>query len=289
MKPGKITDKCRFKNLVFIFPDLKYGKPILGVYKIWFDETYFYIGSSNNVKIRMRAWEYVIHRGGTHNSNMENILPNVKNIRFEIVAIDEDYRNIEDALIKEKCEDMYLLNHSPTAFSLKGYQKVKGGKQKSVRVNKAISPLYSQRVAQLSMNGEIVKKYNSVSEAVRAGFNVIPVLTKKMIKSGGFKFRLMDENGNIIDFDRKPNYKISASPYFKKSKWVDDLSIKPNIIFRGTPGVKIPIISINKNGEIQKYASIKEAGRVLNLLVPRIRLVLQGKRRYYHDYVFRYA
>lgn len=149
----------------FIFPKFREGswvRPICGVYKIIFDDKYFYIGSSVHLRRRIDQWHGAI-TGRPHYSKLypaiSQIISTVNKIRFEIV---EDglsrstVRIIEDFYIKKSVGNPLFLNQSPSAFNNLGYKRLTQGNHTDM-----------QAVKKFTKGGVFVCEYRSLTLAAK--------------------------------------------------------------------------------------------------------------------------
>jgi len=96
---------------------------LMGVYKLIFDEKYFYIGSSTDLKKRMDRWESILRSGFYKNQNIKKILPLTCVVEFEIIEL-VNYPLLamatENIYLKQEWNNPLLLNQCPDAFGTKG-------------------------------------------------------------------------------------------------------------------------------------------------------------------------
>src|SRR5690349_14697135 len=115
---------CNHISVHFYFMkciDFPYFSPkavaVSGVYRLWFDEKWYYIGSTNNLRRRLLSWKFALLNNVPKNKNIKFILSEITNIRVEIVENCDNYREIEDKLIKESIDELLCLNRCPDATS----------------------------------------------------------------------------------------------------------------------------------------------------------------------------
>jgi hypothetical protein len=284
----KINNKVVRFNIKFDLPKFANKINPIAVYKITFDDKWFYIGSSIKIKDRFSNWVGVIKYGGTHNNNMEKILPLVSNIKFEILQEGlglKDIRNKENLFIAENYNHPYCLNHSPNSTNLKGAVRNKW-KVEPIKIKK--NPLLEKKVARISMNGDVIKIYSNIRFARRDGYiGIMAVLTGKTISRNGFKFRFVNEDGSIDNFKR--DKKITVLNEYQKiinSKRLNEIR---HLIKNSGPKGK-PIFAINKKtGNTIKYKNINSACDELGFYKTGIRYVIKGKWNQYNGYFFKYA
>lgn len=93
-----------------------------GVYRLIFDNKYFYIGSSKCLKTRLNIWVQSFKTGRMHNKKMKECSSSCQSVCFETL----EYTSVENAKSAENkylltfLGDEYLLNRSFDAHSNKG-------------------------------------------------------------------------------------------------------------------------------------------------------------------------
>lgn len=167
----------------------------MAVYQITFDDKYFYIGSSVNVRQRFHTWKCKLTNSdylGVPKIKMVALFS--KYVKFTILSIEKnesDLRKKEILLLKEN-DGLPLLLNSQTGVSHK--------KKKPSSLYKA----ESKRIALFDFEGNLLKEYNSKGKLFREhrccrGILVNRVLDGKREHISKFKFKLIDDNGNYIE------------------------------------------------------------------------------------------
>jgi len=136
-----------------------------GVYIIRFDNDYFYIGSSCEVKKRMRRWVFSLtNTSYLKNKDIALVIKTVSVVKFDIlhkVDSKETAMKIETDILSEHWGNPFLLNRCPTAYSPKGIRPYIG--YKKVVKKKSDYVQYCKRIAEFSTNGIFIKIHKSVS------------------------------------------------------------------------------------------------------------------------------
>jgi len=105
--------------MIFIHNHRKLGKKEIGIYRIDFDDKYFYIGSSVNLKERISYWKTCLLHNSATTKKIRDIVPNTSVISFSIIQYienNEDHIKIEDSYIKLYLQDSNFLNHAESSY-----------------------------------------------------------------------------------------------------------------------------------------------------------------------------
>ncbi len=240
-----------------------------------FDSTYFYIGSSVNLRSRIASWRHQILKNKPKNGNIRYILPSVKVINFSILeyCAAEIVRNREDFYIKENLTNINLLNCSPTAFGISGKRPQFGDynnwKPKSEPINK--------KVGKFDMDNNFICTYDSLGSAARSvgisdGTKIASVALGKSKSVKKFIFKFLLPNGDFIE----PNYvrkKVKRAGY-KPFNW----KINRNIYQKDLYGNIVCF-----------FYSTVDASNKLGINRTKIWEVLSGKRKTYNGYIWEYC
>lgn len=101
----------------FIRPDFKVNYFPGGVYRMWINEHWCYIGGTTNLRDRFSRWKNdILKRPRKLNSNLRILLPIAHTIRFEIVEIVEDLSLVKDReffYLKDVFNKDFCLNVTP--------------------------------------------------------------------------------------------------------------------------------------------------------------------------------
>lgn len=183
----------------FICPKVKYGIKQSAVYKIVFDDTYFYIGSTTNLSRRFERWRVSIRNGGGAGVNliMKGILPSINKVEFiviEYVNNGESPKIKEDLLLKKYQNDIFSLNISNSAFKISG---IKGMRNYVVQEKKKI------KVHKIDKSGNLVAVFDSLMDAI-ADIGCNRRNFTRIFRRGttqyyrGFYYKRFDSDGNYI-------------------------------------------------------------------------------------------
>lgn len=286
--------------------EISFTEPILketdsGVYKMIIDDKWFYIGSSNKLRRRFSYWRTSLRGGKGLAQNMKSIIGSIKFVKFEII---EFVYNAQDVLVRENMHiqlhfnDDNCLNHCPSSFNIKGFIKYKGY-VKPVKVRGM--PTQPKKVAMIDSNGDIVKIFPSIESAKREGYQAHKVLRKKMITSKGFRFRFLDENGNIVHIEkvRKKRDKLSERTKELLRKKAIDFAMtnkdkntevwQKMIAYGKSIQIAIDVYSVITKQKVGSCPSINEVARKYSLDYSNIRRVLKGVTKSHKGYTFKYA
>jgi hypothetical protein len=93
-----------------------------GVYRLVFDNGYFYIGSSKSLKTRLQLWKQAFKIGRIHNKMMRKCVSDCKSISFEVLeyTMVDDCKPVENKYLAGFIGEKYLLNRSFDSHSNKG-------------------------------------------------------------------------------------------------------------------------------------------------------------------------
>jgi len=167
---------------------------------------------------------------------MTDICKKVTTVEFIIIKrCKSKFKSVEDLHIKNNIGNPLMVNRSYSAYN-------GGCKRTPEQYKRKIDSItYKKKVAQLSKSGEVINIFESITEAVKATgvINVSWATSKLGRSSGGFLFRKVSENGDLI---------------IPPSKWVRTLPKRENIKHRKA------VHQINSNNEIvATYSFYKEA------------------------------
>lgn len=267
-----------FYFMIFIIPRLAKDSFRPGVYRILFDNKWLYIGSSGDVANRIRRWHSCIN-GNVHykNINMKMVLPETKEIRFEILEYFETPEQAlerEGQLLKEFGDYEWLLNRCPESDSPKGVRPYIGQQLVSRKAHLPKSAYYKP-VAKFDEDGRLLEKYESVKASALAN-GVIPKRISAAIKGNmgkckGFVFKYVNKDGS---FDE---------PGYKKRNY------KVNRPYRKYPGKKV--LQINNDGiVVAEHYGLCNAAKAVNLKSgTSIHAAITNKRNTAAGYRWQYA
>lgn len=261
----------------FIIPEFKRKENPIGLYKIWFNDKWFYIGSSKKLRSRFSNWVSMVNNPKfLRNKNIKIILPDISVVRFEIIKTYSSaswLRRNETKEISINWDNPMFLNRCPDANTPKGmkpyfgYIKPPLWKPPLKGIPEYMKPV---KVAVFSNNGDLIKICNSKSEVWR-DFNfpmqlIKPILLGKRGQPQKYKFKEVLSDGS---FKEPPVY-------------------KPN---RCIPPGK-PFIQMQPSGEfIALHTSLKTAAKKLGCSPQLIQRYLKGRGRCNtpKGFIFKYA
>lgn len=163
-----------------------------GVYKITFNDKWFYIGSTQNIKIRLVRWKNVINKPQHFAcERIKEILTLVTKVEFKVLKICNDYTNQESLLIDENKGNEFLLNNR-TPF---------GG---------------NRRVAKFDKSNKLLCIYNSIELAAKdigcGKASITDDLKGRRVNVKGFTFKLVANDGSFINHPIKKDFhKLNSS------------------------------------------------------------------------------
>lgn len=317
-------NQCKpiIRFMEFIIPPFDRKQNPAGIYKITFNDNWFYIGSSKKLRSRFRTWKVVLtKRQFLKNINIKQILDGVALVKFEIIRVYADeklIRKAETALLKKNWENPLLLNRCPDGSTNTGMRPYNG----QVRVkDKPRLPVGFNRkkIAQFDLQGNLIKIHDSIKAAsVYSGVKddlIRKVFNGRAVSPRKFIFKGVNEDGSFIE----PKYASKVSPetvafiienYAKygRNELCRILSLSPNyvsniafgrerkgIVTEGLPKPKKlaapkPVLKFDIDGNyLGRYDSIGQAAKSIGVKSTSVQNVLNYGRRQTHGYVFKYA
>jgi hypothetical protein len=273
-----------------ITPKFKRKTNPMGVYKILFDDQYFYIGGSCFLKNRFRHWKTRLRAGNPKNKNIKSILHQTQKAKFvvlERIFNKEQLRDREDFYLKKYFNDPLCLNRCPSAFNNKGLKLFpeevteKSNRQKGKKLNRISSPEITElhrkksierglgsSVAVLDLNGNVMKIYNSINECCRDQNTdrktLSGIFKGKRKTTKGKTYRKIDSEGNIKEPIKRPSrrpgnpkgHHLNPAGMMKIKEWINT-----HIEYKRY----VSVAKFSKEGDfICKYDSICAAARELN-------------------------
>lgn len=146
-----------------------------GVYKITFNNEWFYIGGSGELRKRFWAWRWKIKSGGRLSENIVRIVGAIHFFEIKIVqrTNKQNVRKLEDFFIKKHFNDPKCLNVCPSAYNSAG------------KVDSKIDRYRTNKIYQLSLDGMVVAEHkNPTIAAENLG---IPRINIRRVLSGDSK------------------------------------------------------------------------------------------------------
>ena len=162
-----------FMPIQYEYPKMKHGYNPCAVYKMTFDTGHFYYGSSKQVKSRFLSWKTIIKNGKVSSKIINDVLPSVSNIKFEVVEIttEKDRLQRETYYLKLNASHQLNLNRKVNADpNSKEYKPlpahlVKKNKKYIKKYKKTPPPPARKPVFEFRTNGEYVGKHPSMISA----------------------------------------------------------------------------------------------------------------------------
>lgn len=241
----------------FIKPKLKHRYNPSGVYKISFNNGYFYIGSSKKLKSRFNSWETPLSKGKTSNRYIKSMLQGITIVNFEIIEICDNYIERELYHIQTFLNDDYCLNMSNGTGKLKRLSYLE-----PIKIIKHKNPVTPRKkVFQYSLDGQLIRIHDSIC-ATRRMYK----LTEKELRQHLKKRRPIGCKGYI----------------FRLTEWQKPPKKEKNIFLPLITGK--PIIDLNTG---VFYYSAKELSAYTTVKRKQLYKMLSGERRNTTQY--RYA
>lgn len=262
----------------FILPEFEYGKNKIGIYQIWFNEQWFYIGSSKNLRARFRCWKSKIKTGSLNKHlNIKQILPFIHSIRFDIL---KEYkhpsylRRMETMYIKTNWDNPYFLNRCPDGDTTKGMRPYNGYIKPIPKLKGIPEYMKPKKVAVFSNDGDLIEITKSKSELERKykikHNHVNHIINGERGQPINFKIKMVDDFGNYIE----PIKFIKKQKAARKSKF------------------NKPVIQKTLSGEIVSvYNDFRIAAKSIGVSSTYIHHLLKrcGKEWTAKGYIFKYA
>jgi len=223
-------------DIKWTFPKLKMGFNPPAVYRIDFDNGFFYVGGSKHVKTRMSSWRTVIKSDRFYSKAIGYSIKGATSAIFYIIEITtlESLRDRETFHIREHFANEFCLNQSSDGHLTQGLKPIpdhlkrpkKEKKPPKARVLKGrFRPpanhvwAFSKGVVQFDMDGNYIRSHKSISDAAKS-IGVHPRTINKHLKSktvrgiSDFIFKLCGDNSSRIvikkTIKQKPIIEISG-------------------------------------------------------------------------------
>jgi hypothetical protein len=247
-----------------------------GVYKILFDDSWFYIGSAKNLFKRASVWQHRICIKEPQNKNILEIIDKTRIISFYILEKVDDIsilRKKETEWIVSEWENKFLLNRCPYGHTNKDIRPY-NGYVKPQKIKGQISP--PKPVAQFGPDGNLIRKFYSVGAAEReTGCRQISLQLQG--KRGGYKGFIFKEILADGSFKEPPQFVKTKRVLIKKRVFVPSKRRKPIIQYD------------LQNNFIANFDSCWNAGFLTGIHQANIRRVLKGRSNSAGGFIFRYA
>jgi hypothetical protein len=210
-------------ELKWTYPKFKYGFNPPAIYRIDFDNGFYYIGSSMIVKTRWNTWRTNLKRDVFQSKLIADSVKGATAVTFSILEFSPDIddekklKERETYYLRSHFDDPLFLNMSPNAFDstglkpipehLKRPQKPKP-KRKNIKGGKFKPPTdyayaFSKGVVQFDIQGNYIQSHKSISDAAKS-VGVIDSTIQGHLKSKrkrgvrGYVFKLCGDNTPIV-------------------------------------------------------------------------------------------
>jgi predicted GIY-YIG superfamily endonuclease len=210
------------------FPKLTYGYNPPAVYRMDFNNGYFYIGSSKKVKTRFLGWRTKFKTNRHSSKLFEYYTQSATEVTVSILeyASLDNFKDRETYYIGLFFNDPLCINRSPSGFTNTGLKPLpphlvkpkkekipKPPKPKKARVYKPPPAdhvwAFSKGVVQFDLKGNYIQSHKSMSDAAKS-VGVIWTSVKKHINAKshrvglkGFIFKLCGDNSPVVLTEKK--------------------------------------------------------------------------------------
>lgn len=182
-----------FNFMEFISPKFNLRNHPAGVYKMTFNGTWFYIGSSMNLRVRISNWKIYLRTKKQLHDNILAIYDKINNVLFEVIEFGNEkteVRLLEQRHINAFKGDKFLLNCNPTVI---------------------------KRIAKFSLDNNLIEIFNTKIEACESlkcrDTHINEHLIGLRSRVSGFILKEVDENGNIIESIKYKSKKHSIEKF----------------------------------------------------------------------------
>ena len=284
-------------EIEFIFPTLQYRLNPPAIYRLDFNNGYYYIGSSMKVKNRIKSWRTNLKCDRFQSRLMEHSIKGATSVVASILEIcsvpnSKALKERETEYLLTCFNDPLFLNMTPSGLNNEGMTfkvlpeqlikppkekrpYIRGGKPKP-RVRKEVYA-FAKGIVQFDLNGNYIQSHKSISDAARA----IGVEMKTVQKHLKVKRHRIGLSGFIFKFcgDNSP-----IELLVKKEAVVNENSgkVKSKVVIDTKTGEEITVeIAAQRLGLTKKYfyKIISESdGKVNNT-----------QYRYGEGYIWKYA
>lgn len=284
-----------------ILHDFKRGYCPAGVYKLTFDDKWFYIGSSFNLKNRATTWRCKIAKGLFKNKNIKHILPGVSVVKFEVIKVYATISLVRDAEtrhIAKHWDNPLFLNRCPDAKSNVGIRADYLGKPVKIKPEpKQGTP--AKRVAVFNLQDQLIKVCKSFGECSREfkikHEDIWKILAGKRGHPAGIVLKSVANDGRFVEavkFIHKtkglPGKKLTQEQKDYVSKRIKEVyALHPELSPQVTHAKKV---NMYKDDVLQgSFPSISQLAREKDMNTGNICKVLTGKWPSYRGFTFKYA
>ena len=312
------------KQIVFGNEHLSLAKGVRGVYKVTMNDSWFYIGSSIDIKRRLSCWKHYLSKDSREfkkNRSIKHLMPTFERVNFEVIElVDEGVspKIREDFYIKQSFDNEWCLNLIPNAVTGKG-RKLPIGVVRREKKKKGL-PTQKKPVAVFDLTGKLIMKCESIldahkktgvkEDAIRKVFSGAAVRPNKYI----FKPILKDGSIEEIKYSTKLTPEIVEYIFSSFSKLgmaelsritgiretrISDLirgrikkyATHEGIIPKGVVQKPKRVIKMDLIGnELETYPSINSASKATGIRLSTIQDILYERGRYQtKGYKFKFA
>lgn len=281
----------------FSVPEFKRGEKLAGVYKITFDEKHFYIGGTNNFKVRFNQWVHKIGCGKNKNRRIRELAKSCKEIKFEVIETVKsgEHKGREGDYLKEHWGDPLMLNYCQDPNTCLGIKwedaDLKIRKKNIVRTG-------GKPIAVFDLDGRLIMKFEYLADACRytgVGDGAIKdFLNGKTPSVKGFKFKWIGGDGYV-----EPPEFIKKKRVFNGRKVGEQARLNASLAQRkrfengGKISNKARRVNVyDKEGNlISTQPSIHSVYKLIGIKPDkRIEKILRGKKsKSCHGYTFQFA
>lgn len=297
-------------------------KNVCGVYKVIINDTWFYIGSSVDIRRRLSTWKHHLSGRGKkpyrRNRSIMYIMPIIERVKFEIVELVTDKSSPkirEDFYIKENFDNEFCLNLTPGSISTKGRKLPLGVVRREKKYKPPPTP--KKPVAVFDLRGNCIMKCESIGEATRkTGVkeeSIRGIFSGKPVRPRKYVFKPINKDGSIgeikyatkqtpevVNFIIDNFLKMGTSELSRRTgvrqDYINNIvrgrvaNIK-GILPRGTVAAPKRVIKMDLVGnELEIHPSISAAAKSIGSKTGPIQDILHGRGRYQcKGYKFKFA
>jgi len=213
-----------------------------------------YIGSSINLKKRITTHKWLLNKNNHFNKYLQNSWNKYGGINFSFSIIKTLY--VKNEVLLRRYEEYYIKN-------LKSLYNESG-----FNINKKTDIIYNncRPVFKFNLEGEFVKKYNSIKEAFedskdKAAGSIRDCCTKRILYSNNFTYRYCDDFE--LEEDIKINHITKREERYSNENIYDNT---PKYKFNLSERDSYFILCYNLKGElINIFEEVKDASEFFNL------------------------
>ncbi len=192
------------------FCDKHFGldKFVKAVYKLIFNEKWYYIGGTVDLKRRIGQWKTRLQQDGfDKNASIKFLLPEITEVRYEVLELvgDDVWVKSREKFYLDQCfDDELCLNITPDTVNGKGRKLALGKPPKPPKAKGQIS--LPKPVAKFDSDGNFICEHKSIGDAARSIDVKTDAITahlngRKYKTVKGFIFKLISPDGSYIDHE----------------------------------------------------------------------------------------